>query len=233
MARYLGYPRYYLGYSKFMPPTRVARRPTRLRRSRDEARSAILEVAARHLREGGPQAVRVQRVAADLGMTDAAIHHHFGSRQGLLEALLIEAGRRLRRELAAALPGQPADPAALRRAAEIIGDVYATQGYARLALWLSMAGVESAGRGLFAPLVDAVQRVRLEAARARGMPRPRRRNAQRDVALLNVALAGEPLFGGAFLRSVGLDDDPESQAGFRRWLVVRLARLLEGEAADA
>ena len=56
----------------------------RVRRSRDEAQHAILEAAEKRLREGGPEAVRVQHVAADLGITDAAIHHHFGSRQLLV-----------------------------------------------------------------------------------------------------------------------------------------------------
>jgi AcrR family transcriptional regulator len=58
----------------------------RVRHSADEARQLILEAAERRFREGGQAAVRVQLVARDVGMTDAAVHHHFGSRKGLLTA---------------------------------------------------------------------------------------------------------------------------------------------------
>lgn len=69
---------------------------TRVRRTVDEARRLILEAAERRLAAGGAEAVRVQSVAADVGVTDAAVHYHFGSRQGLLDAVVRSAGRRLR-----------------------------------------------------------------------------------------------------------------------------------------
>jgi len=201
----------------------------RVRRSRDEARSAILEAAAKRLREGGPEAVRVQHVAADVGVTDAAIHHHFGSREGLMRALLRFAGQHLRDELNDILTGWDGDPARLQQVVELIADVYGEQGYARLALWLALSGTESTGRGLFEPLVDVVHRARLRAARERGLPKPRRLDAQHEVAMLNVVLAGEPLFGAPFLRSVGLEDDASSEVQFRRWVVRRWARQLAGD----
>ena len=201
----------------------------RVRRGRDEARHAILEAAEKHLREGGPEAVRVQRVAEDLGITDAAIHHHFGNRQGLMEALLRFAGRRMRDELGGILEGWDGEPEGLERVAELIADTYAVRGYARLALWLTQSGWVTSGKGLFEPLVDAVHRTRLQAARATGGPRPRRRDAQYEVTLLNLALAAEPLFGPDFLRSVGLESGPES---LRRWLVRRLSRLLTAQRAE-
>lgn len=213
----------------------MTKRKPRIRRDRDEARRAILEAAEKHLREGGPEAVRVQHVAADLGITDAAIHHHFGSRQGLLEALLRFAGRRLRDDLEAILRGWDGAPEGLERVAERIADVYAVQGHARLALWLALSGWQPAGGGpgLFEPLVEAVHRARLRAARTNGRPRPRRRDTQHEVALLNVALAAEPLFGPGFLRSVGLEAGADAQEGFRRWLVRRLAGLLVEASDDA
>ena len=60
----------------------------RTRRPAREARQRILEAAEQKLIEGGPDAVRVQTLGRELGITDAAIHHHFGNRDGLLEALL-------------------------------------------------------------------------------------------------------------------------------------------------
>ncbi len=201
----------------------------RVRRGRDEARRAILEAAEKRLREGGPLAVRVQHVAADLGITDAAIHHHFRSRQGLLEALMRFAGGRMRSELAAILEDWDGGPDGLGRVAELIADTYSVRGYSRLALWLSEGGWETTGEGLFDPLVDAVHRIRLKAARVDGGPRPRRQEAQYEVALMNLAFAAEPLFGHGFLRSVGLEGDASGQERLRRWLVRRLSRLLTAE----
>src|SRR5215472_3681904 len=74
----------------------------RIRHSADEAKQLILDAAEKRFRCGGVSAVRVQVVARDVGLTDAAIHHHFGSRNGLLTALLRRAGRSVRAELEAA-----------------------------------------------------------------------------------------------------------------------------------
>ncbi len=210
----------------------MTKRKPRVRRGREEAQRVILEAAEKRLREGGPEAVRVQHIAADLGVTDAAIHHHFGSRQGLLEALLRFAARRLRDELEGILAAWDGDPDGLERVAELIADSYAVQGHARLALWLSLSGWKPKGGGLFEPLVDAVHRARQEAAQAHGLPRPRRLDTQHEVALLNLALAGEPLFGPGFLRSVGLEADAAAQERFRHWLVRRLAGLLTGDTPE-
>jgi TetR/AcrR family transcriptional regulator, repressor for neighboring sulfatase len=196
----------------------------RVRRPAAEARRVILEAAEKRLAEGGPDAVRVQLVAADVGVTDAAVHHHFGSREGLLAALLRFAGRRLRAEVLAATASEPAD---FRRVAERILEAYADRGAARLALWLALAGHAPRGAGMYAPLVDAVHAVQVRRARERGVAPPRRERAQHAVALLNVALVAEPLHGAAFLRSVDLGDDPASRARFRRYLVDALARVLE------
>jgi AcrR family transcriptional regulator len=196
----------------------------RRRRPAAEARRVILEAAEKRLAEGGPDAVRVQLVAADVGVTDAAVHHHFGSREGLMAALLRHAGRRLRSEVVAASAAEPED---FRRIAERILEVYADRGAARLALWLALSGRAPRGAGMYAPLVDAVHAMHVQRARERGAAPPRRERAQHAVALLNVALVGEPIFGGAFLRSVELADEPAGRARFRRYLVDALARLLE------
>ena len=60
----------------------------RIRRSPDVSKLAILKAAERRLIEHGPEGIRVKHVAADLGMTDAAVHYHFGNREALISALL-------------------------------------------------------------------------------------------------------------------------------------------------
>src|SRR5687767_5209567 len=103
----------------------------RVRRSPEESRRVILEAAAALLIEGGPHAVQVRAVAERVGMTDAGVAHHFGSRDALLVALLRHGGRRLRdsvREAAARWMDDGADVAGL---VARIAAVYA-EGYGEL-----------------------------------------------------------------------------------------------------
>jgi len=200
--------------------------PHRVRRSAEEARRAILAVAEKHLAHGGPAAVRVQVIAREVGISDAGVHHHFGNRQGLLEALIRHAARSLRAETTSVLEDWNGDPSGLHRLADGIAAIYADRGYARLALWLSEDGWKSRGSGIFEPLVDAVHRARLTRARLDGRVRPKREDAQFAVAMLNLTLSADPLMGSGFLRSVQLPEDPETRARFRRWLVRTLVSVL-------
>ena len=179
----------------------------------EDARFAILEAAERRLIEGGPDAVRVQKVGRDLGISDAAIHYHFGNRRGLMEALLRHAGRNLKESLEAGASGwdtqstDSAQAADFAQAAARIGDVYREKGYARLALWLALEGWESEGEGMYRALAE-----RLQTARQGGADFDETRMA---VALLNVFLVGEALTGEAFLASVGLPRDEAARARMR------------------
>src|SRR5258707_8723895 len=69
--------------------------PARRRRSAAETRLAILEAAERRLLDKGPDAIRLQEIAADAGISHPAILHHFGSREGLVEAMILRGIARL------------------------------------------------------------------------------------------------------------------------------------------
>jgi AcrR family transcriptional regulator len=174
---------------------------TRVRRSKEASRQAILEAAERLLLQDGPEGVRVQRVAAAVGVTDAAVHYHFGNREGLMEALLRHCGRRLIADVrAASVDGH--DLAAVSRALQ---SAYLDRGAALLAVWLKLAGWRPPGSGMFSRLA--------EQAAAEGGADPQ--EAKRLIALLNavhfaIAISGDPL-----LRALDLDS---SQAGQRRFL---------------
>nr|QQZ50906.1 TetR/AcrR family transcriptional regulator [Phenylobacterium glaciei] len=113
----------------------------RVRRSAQASKLAILQAAEARLIAQGPDAVRVQPIARDLGLTDAAVHYHFGSREQLLEALLRYSGRRFLDELAAAIAAHRAEGIGfdLARAAALLADFY-DRGAARLVMWLSFSG---------------------------------------------------------------------------------------------
>src|SRR5579863_2646522 len=75
------------------------RSATRRRRSAPETRNAILEAAQRRLLGGGPEAIRLQEIAADAGISHPAILHHFGSREGLVEAMILRGIARLQTQI--------------------------------------------------------------------------------------------------------------------------------------
>src|SRR5690349_14922747 len=85
---------------------RAARSSTR--RSAEEAQRVILDAAESRLAQVGPAGLRLQEVAADAGIAHPTILHHFGSREGLIHAVVQRAlgalytdlMRELQRELA-------------------------------------------------------------------------------------------------------------------------------------
>src|SRR3954471_15771606 len=138
----------------------------RVRRSRDEARRLILEAAERLLVDGGPAGVQVRAVAERVGMTDAGVYHHFGSRQNLLVALLRHGGRRLRQAVEEAVADWAGSDDDLTALVAAIASLYA-EGYAELAVALHAAAGRAGGGGWLEPVVRALQD-----ARERAVPPP-------------------------------------------------------------
>ncbi|MEU8137549.1 TetR/AcrR family transcriptional regulator [Streptodolium elevatio] len=177
----------------------------RVRRNPDDARRMILEAAGKLLAAGGPAAVQVRAVAAEVGVTDAAVNHHFGTRDQLLDSLLRFGGTKLKAELHAVLGAWadgPPEPAELVRA---LAALYA-DGYAELALALHRSGRRDTGSGLLDEVVDRLHAQARHQCAAAGRTPPLRESIQLTVAALHQAVATEPLFGDEFRRSVGLDE---------------------------
>src|SRR2546422_3143433 len=140
-------------------------RKRRVRRSAAEAQRLILDAAEKRLREGGPEAIRLQDIARDVGISHPAILHHFASRDGLTRALEQRAMRRLEAELVDALSSQPADGdtavAIIERAFATLGDA----GHARMLAWrvLQLARAEPhEPQRLLRALADLVHARRVE-----------------------------------------------------------------------
>lgn len=193
----------------------------RVRRSVEASRLAILEAAERHLIADGPEGVKVQRVARELGLTDAAIHYHFGSREALMEALLRYTGRQFVAQLREAVANPAVAARTLRNVAALLLRFYQDRGAARLAMWLALSGWQPEGSGMLEPLVDWLHARRLATAKKRGDPHPRRRDSQSAIAALSAAAFSQALAGDAIWRSVGVDEPGRQQP------VMWLAELLE------
>jgi AcrR family transcriptional regulator len=67
-------------------------------------REALLETALGLLEEGGPAALRVRDLAEAVGKSTMGVYTHFGSKQGLLEALYLYGFSRLEDRLHAVAP---------------------------------------------------------------------------------------------------------------------------------
>jgi AcrR family transcriptional regulator len=202
---------------------------TRTRRTPDEARRQILDAAEELLIEGGPAAVQVRAVARRIGVTDAAVNHHVGTRDELLVALLRHGARRLRDALSGVCERWAAGGGDSRELVDALARVY-QGGYAELAVALRLAGWRPHGSGLLSGVVDVLHERRVVNARRAGRPAPPRRDTQLAVAALNQALVAEPLFGAQVRAGVGIPARlAASDGGQRRWWANVLDRLVDGD----
>jgi AcrR family transcriptional regulator len=200
---------------------------TRRRLPADQAKLEILRAAERHLEQGGPSGVRVQVIARELGLTDAAVHHHFGSRKGLLEALMRHAGRRLKRQALTAVSDWGVEEFDAGKLCDRLGDSYAKRGYARLAMRMLLEGYRPMGSGLYRPLAEAVHATRVKKAREMGRRPPPLEDTLFAVTLLNVVLCADPLIGDSLRQSVGLHSDRATSRRYLRWFADMLQAYLD------
>ena len=198
----------------------------RRRRTAEEARHEILAAAQRRLAEGGPEAIRLQDIARDLGISHPTILHHFESRDGLMRALARSAIGALNADVLRAITDPrrgTSSEAVLERVYETLGE----SGHARLLAWAALTDraeeETDAGPPLLRVLGDALQRRVAEEARTAGVRPPAREEADFAVRLVAVAMIGDALMGGVLNRLSGLPDESAVPRRFRGWL----ARLLE------
>jgi len=212
--------------------------PRRRRRTAEVARREILDAAKLRLMEGGPDNVRLKLIGEDVGLSHSSILHHFGSRDGLMEALRNDAFGALARDLAArmAVPSK-GDPAIdfFEKVAETLGN----QGYGRLLAWQLMSGnlpdrgavgaavlgPDGSG-GLLSGLSDQLHAQRSERAAHYGEPIPDLDETRKIVAIAACTLLGEALAGHVMVRSAGLGQEPEDRKEVRAWFAKLSERMV-------
>ena len=189
-------------------------RPRRTRRTAEEARAEILACAERQLVEHGPDALRLQDLAAEVGISHPAILHHFGTREGLIEAVVERAVLGLQRDLLDAFgAGQPADMLAmLDRIHRVLAG-----GQARLIGWLLLSGHAPFGskelRAQWHKIVEASH-----AARTQLVPGASYEDTAFAIQLSAFALFAHALFGRAAWPLAGLPATAQVDTQFRAWL---------------
>lgn len=199
-----------------------ARRIPRRRRSAEEARLQILEAAQRRLAASGPEGLRLQEIAADVGISHPAILHHFGSREGLLEALATHTAEGLNREIAARLETGAPD---LREILALTRDTLASQGQARLLAWLALSGRLTAEKPRpLGSLVEVAQARRSRHRAETGGAPPDPEDTAHAILLVAFSLFADVLIGDLLRVSMGHPSGGEER--FQDWLAALLEEHL-------
>jgi AcrR family transcriptional regulator len=196
----------------------VSKKAKRIRRTPEAARLAILEAAERRLIEDGPEGVRVQHIAADLGMTGAALHYHFGSREALIDSVRRFSAKRLLSDIDAILEAWDVDQLDMRRLGALFRKTYAGHGAARLIFWLALSGHKPRGSGLMKGLIAAVHGARERRARASGRTPPPISDTRFVIALLSSIHAVTPVAGDALLLSASAEAGKAGAERFLDWV---------------
>jgi AcrR family transcriptional regulator len=197
----------------------------RKRRTAEEARTAILDAAERRLVASGPASIRLQEVAADVGVSHPTVLHHFGSREALVEAVVVRALDSLHERLLAAVRASPESPDQVTTLLDAVYEALVAGGHGRTFLWLALSGYAPAADLRVRSLAEAVHAIRRQ--RRAGSKRP----ATFDdtyfavllpaLALLSLSVVGVPGEECADER------DPLGPRAFRRWLARVIHEHLE------
>lgn len=194
----------------------------RTRRSASEARQRILEAAQEQLMQVGPEALRLTDLARQLGVSHPAILHHFGSREGLVAAVVRHSTRALHLQLIAALQSsqQATDRGEL---IELVAKVCGGQGLGRLLAWLLLSGradkLLESGELPLEQLAAAAHDLRVRYGHPASYP-----DTLFEVQLLAVVLLGDALFGDAVRQASGVEEGEAAAREFRKRLTQLLPR---------
>jgi len=198
-------------------------RTRRPRRSAAETRAAILDAAERCLLSGGPDAVRLQRIAADAAVSHPAILHHFGSREGLVEAMVLNGLAKLEAQFVEGWPSlkDPDIEGVLARFYASASD----RGIARLLAWLILSGRNPGanGPGMLRRAAERLHSGRIRRATRDGRRAPELEHSLFAAAFLAIIVLGDSLFGPTIRRGMGLSI--KDDASFHRWLVKVVERM--------
>jgi len=201
-------------------PEALTREKKRTRRSASEARQRILEAAQRQLVSVGPEALRLTDLARQLQVSHPAILHHFGSREGLVAAVVRHSLQVLSAELIEALNRGERTTDRLELV-EMVAKVLGEDGLARLLAWLLLSGRESklqpSGELPLKQLTDAAHTLRTRLGHPASYA-----DTLFEVQLLAIVLLGDAIFGEAVRRASGVCEGEVAAREFRR----RLTRLL-------
>jgi AcrR family transcriptional regulator len=186
----------------------------RIRRTPADARQLILEAAEADMAASGPAGLRLQEVAKAAGVSHPTILHHFGSREGLIQALNLRAIEQLRTVLIDVLKASPGS------SENAITPIFAAyrNGLAQRMVWLMQSGsfvMGPAGLPMLDEMVLALHALREKLAGP---------DAQIDIVdtraivhLTTFAAFGDAILGKRLRRAQSPDEEIAQRARFENW----------------
>lgn len=211
----------------------AARKPKRVRRTAEEAKSVILDAAEKRLREFGPGGIKLQDLAADVGVSHPAILHHFGSRDGLVRAVVQRALDSLRVAVLDEVRQQMRREVNIPTILDSVFGILTERGHARLMAWLILEGSSPTDDSRLLRGVSEAAHVRMVSG---GWTEGRDFDFEDmlfTVMLVGMAALGAGVAGDAMRFSAGIENDEGAEARFRKWFSALLTRYLAGTGEHA
>jgi AcrR family transcriptional regulator len=212
-----------------MPQTQ---KPKRIRRNAEHARTLILDAAERRLVLSGAKGIRLQDVAADVGIGHPAVLHHFGSRERLVAEVMRRRITAMNQDVVAALAGSKPEQASAVALFERLYAAFGPGGNARVAAFMALegriAGVEESA-SLY-PLAQVTHASRLGIRKGKG-PGPDFEDTYFTVLLSAFALFGEAIIGPLFRGEPEEAPDAGISKRFREWTARLVFAHLSADAA--
>ena len=198
----------------------------RVRRTPVEARTLALASARRLLLADGPNAITLQAVADDLGMSHTNLIHHFGSAAGLQSELMRQMMSELTTAVESAVMRLRAGKGEMRNFVDIVFDAFERGGAGRLAAWIVLSGEASR----LAPVGEVVRDYIDSVERGAGAGAATHVHERVTSATLFVTMAalGDAIIGDDLRRMVGRERD-----AVRQIIAAFLPRIVEGRTDEA
>lgn len=206
-----------------------ARGPRR-RLTGEEARARILEAAVERLREEGPEGLRLSALAKELGISHQAILYHFGSRDGLVAAVVKSALDNLHAELAGGLRVLEGKERGAEALIDRTFEVLVDEGYGRLLAWVALTlGEDDMGKR--EQPIELLARMTHQ-VRERELGETDYRDTLFTVMLLAYAALGASVAGRGVVAAAGLPDDDGTRRAFRGWLRSLVVEHLDSKPSE-
>jgi AcrR family transcriptional regulator len=202
----------------------------RTRRTAEDARTQILDAAERRLVGSGMKGIRLQDVAADVGISHPTVLHHFGSRERLVNAVIKRRIAAMMQDVTDALAGAAPDERSAVALFERLFKAFGPGGNARVAAFLALEGpvpgVEPESLLGLAQLAHSARIAKLGQGQASP---PAFEDTLFTVLLSAFALVGEAILGPMFRGEPDEHPDLAASERFREWT----ARLVFAHASKA
>ena len=198
----------------------------RIRRTPEDARRLILDAAEASMAAVGPAGIRLQDVAKAAGVSHPTILHHFGNREGLIQALNRRTLEDLKAVLLKAMQGTHA------AGEDAVSRTFAAyrNGLAQRILWLLQApsGPGPSSLPLFEEIVEGVHALRVSIA-APGVPVDEA-DSRAIVHLTTVAAFGDALMGARLRQAQDPDEELAARRRFETWFRLLLNGFVAAKA---